>query len=268
VERISSRQNAIVRRFRALVQQRDEREPFVLLDGAHLVEEALASRVPIDVAAFSETAAEGPLGALVPRVVRAAGRAVVLADSVFPAASPVRHPSGVVAIAHLAPATFDDVLRDSPALVLVLDTVQDPGNLGAVIRAAEACGATGVIAGEGSADPYGWKALRGAMGSSLRLPVVAHAPIPDAVRRLKARGLRIFAAVPRDGIVLPECDLTGPSAILLGSEGTGLSSAILDACDQRLMIPMNPPVESLNVATASAIVLYEASRQRAHVAVR
>ena len=147
-------------------------------------------------------------------------------------------------------------------MVLMLSQVQDPGNVGAIIRAAEACGATGVVAGEGTADPFGWKALRGAMGSTFRVPVATGHTLAEAVAAARAAGLRVFATGARDGTPLAACDLRGPSAILFGGEGAGLPQDLQDASDERLTIPMRPPVESLNVAIAAALVLYEAARQR------
>lgn len=268
VDKVSSRQNPLVKRFRALAQERDPHEPAVLLDGVHLVEEALASSIRIEIAAFAEDAASGRLAPLVQRLEHDGARVVTVAGPVFDSMSPVQHPTGVVAIAHLVPASVDDVLRERPQLVLLLDGVQDPGNLGAIVRAAEGCGATGVIVGTGSADAFGWKALRGAMGSSLRLPIAPRVPLADAIRRAKTEGVRVFATAPRNGTPLPECDLRSPAAVILGGEGPGLSPELLESADAILTIPMQAPVESLNVAIASALVLYEASRQRANVAVR
>jgi TrmH family RNA methyltransferase len=268
VERVTSRQNALVKRFRALAQQRAAAEPSVLLDGAHLVEEALASPVTLETAVFSESAANERLAPLLERVARSGARVVVAPDAVFPAVSPVQHPSGVAAIAQVTMRRLEDVLRVGPHLLLMLDGVQDPGNLGAIIRVAEGCGATGVIVGDGSADAFGWKAVRSAMGSSLRLPIAQRVNMADALRLVKATGTRVLAAVPRNGTALPECDFRPSTAVLLGGEGAGISEDLLRGADATLSIPMTPPVESLNVAIASALVLYEASRQRAHVAVR
>ena len=265
---MSSRQNALVKRLRALAHERVGDERSALLDGPHLVEEALASDVRLELAAFAESAVAERLAPLARRLQRAGVRLVAMSDAVFTAASPVQHPSGVMAIAHLTSAALDDVVRVHPQLLLVLDGIQDPGNIGASIRAAEGCGATGVIVGAGSTDAFGWKALRGAMGSSFRLPVAQRVPLEDALHRLRAEGIRVFASVPRGGTPLPECDLRAPSAILLGSEGAGLSQSRIGAADAAITIPMSGPVDSLNVAIASALMLYEASRQRTHVAVR
>lgn len=266
MEHISSRQNAVVKHLRGLASARAAHE--VLLDGPHLVEEALTSGIEVTLVAVSSGAAEGPLGALAQRAVAAGARGVTLPPSLATAVSPVRHPSGIVAVARLATRPLHEVLQQRQSLVLLLDTVQDPGNVGAIVRAAEACGATGVVTSPGTADPFGWKALRGSMGSAFRVPIASAASLHDAVVAAREAGLHVFATVPRGGTALTTADLTRPSAIVLGGEGSGLSSGILDAASEPLTIPMRPPVESLNVAIAAALVLYEALRQRHDVPVR
>ena len=267
VERISSRQNSVVKRFRALARV-NATEDEMLLDGPHLLEESLACGLSPSVAVFAESALEHRLAPIAARAARAGVRTLVAGDAVFQALSPVRQPSGVVSIARRPSTTLGAVLERAPQLLILLDGVQDPGNVGAVVRAAEAFRATGVVVGTGSADPFGWKALRGAMGSSLRLPVVARASLPDTIRAVRAAKVRVFAAVPRSGRPPAQLDLRSPSAIVLGGEGAGMPDALIDAADERLTVPMHTPVESLNVAIAAALVLYEASRQRADVAVR
>lgn len=266
MERISSRQNPLVRRFRDVAHGAvpsaagGGRE--VLLDGEHLLREAIASRVAVEVAAFSDLALDGPLALLAGDVTRQGGRVVSVTGPVLTAMSPVRQPSGVVAIGTVSAASIDDVLEREPQLVLLLSEVQDPGNVGAIVRAGEACGVTGIVAGEGTADPFGWKALRGSMGSAFRMPV-ARAPLADAARRARLKGLRVVAAVPRDGAQLPDADLRHASVVLLGGEGRGLPDALLELADARVSIPMREPVESLNVGVAAALIAYEAGRQRA-----
>jgi TrmH family RNA methyltransferase len=181
---------------------------------------------------------------------------------VIEAASPVKAPTGVVAIARWRPAEVRDVLAGQPALVACAVHVQDPGNTGAIIRAAEAAGATGVITTAGSADPFGWKALRGAMGSAFRLPVAAGAE-PEAIcQEARGRGVQVVSTSPSGGHSLYEVDLCGPCLILVGGEGAGLPERIQALADVSLRIPMRPPVESLNVAVAAGVILFEAHRQR------
>ena len=260
MERISSRQNPVVKRFREAA--RHASRDWMLLDGEHLIDEALTSGVRLDVAAFGDGLAEGRLAPLAARTARAGTTTIAVTDPVLAAMSPARTPSGVVAIAERRPVTLDEVFERKPSMILMLSELQDPGNVGAIVRAAEACGATGIVTSERTADPFGWKALRGAMGSTFRLPVAAGQSLAAAVDRARANGLRVFATAARDGTPLAACDLRGPSVILLGGEGAGLPPDLLEASDERLTIPMRPPVESLNVAIAAALILYEASRQR------
>ncbi len=263
MERISSRQNPLVRRFRDLASRTGGASLDVLLDGEHLLREALSSGVRIEVAAFSDALVGTRLAPLVDDVARHGGRVVAVSASVLAAVSPVHEPSGVVAIATVQKRELHDALDRAPQLVFLLSEVQDPGNVGAIVRAAEACGVTGVVAGEGTADPYSWKALRGSMGSSFRLPVAARIPLLEAARTARSKGIRILAAVPRAGEPLPRADLRAPAAILLGGEGQGIPEALLRMADGRLSIPMRRPVESLNVSVAAALIAYEAFRQRA-----
>jgi TrmH family RNA methyltransferase len=257
---ITSRQNPLVARFRDAA--RGDLDDRILLDGAHLVQDALRAGLPIDVAAFAEDAAEGSLAQLVEDVRRSGTTVALVSRTVLEAMSPVRRPAGVVALAKRPAPAMDEAFAVSPQLVVALADVQDPGNVGAMIRAAEGCGATGVVALERTADPFGWKALRGAMGSTFRIPVVARQPLAAVVEHARRRRLRVLATVPRDGTPLPRADLRRPCAIFLGGEGAGLAPEFLDQADDRLTIPMRAGIESLNVAVAGGIVLYEAARQR------
>jgi TrmH family RNA methyltransferase len=259
MERISSRQNPIVKRFRAVLERPSDN---MLLEGAHLLEEALTAALPIEIVAMSDTVAASVAAVLGGRAERAGARLVHVTDTVLAALSPVRQPSGVVAIGRRPGTTLDATLEQAPQMVIILSAVQDPGNVGAIIRAADACGATGIVAAEGTADPFGWKSLRGSMGSAFRVPVATRQPVHAAVAAARDRGIRVYAAVPRDGTPLPQCQLAGPCAVLLGGEGGGLAAELVALADDRLTIPMRAPVESLNVATAAALVAYECRRQR------
>jgi RNA methyltransferase, TrmH family len=266
VEHVTSRNNALVKRFRDVAWE-GRIDDTVLLDGAHLLDEALRSAVTLEVAAFSDEAAVRH-ATLVDECERSGARVVTLPASLANTISPVRNGSGVMALARITMPELETVIATHPPqLLLVLDSVQDPGNVGAIIRTAEACGGSAVIAGAGTADPFGWKALRGSMGSAFRLPIAA-ADASIVLQKIRRARIRTFAMVPRGGVPLHRANLAAPSAILLGGEGAGLSHELTDSVDEQLTIEMRSPVESLNVSVAAALVLYEASRQRAHVAVR
>ena len=193
---------------------------------------------------------------------RSAGADVYDASAaVLEAASPVRTPSGIVALARWQPATLDDVLRGAGGFVIGLCDVQDPGNVGSTIRSADALGATGVLALGATAHPAGWKALRGAMGSTFRVPV-AVGSVPEAVAAARDADWEVLATVAQTGQPADRVDLTRPSLLLLGSEGSGLDPDIVDRATTRITIPMRSGVNSLNVAATAALLLYEARRQR------
>lgn len=257
MDRISSRQNPLVRRFREVAE--GSVPDAMLLEGEHLIEEALASGLTIDVVAFGEWLATS---SLMQQLAANATKMVIVTNPVLNAISPVRSPSGAVGIAARPRFSPERVFARSPQLVLMLHDLQDPGNVGAIVRAAEACGATGIVCGQRTADPFGWKALRGSMGSSFRLPIAIKQPLDEALATARANGLRILATVARGGTTLPDCDLRKPAAILLGGEGGGLPATLIAQADERLSIPMQAPVESLNVSVAAALVVYEATRQR------
>jgi TrmH family RNA methyltransferase len=257
---ISSRQHASVKVSRAIVRGDD---PRVILDGWHLLESALAAAVPLEWIAVT------PIAAAAHPDVRAAATArdvavLEVAPTVMDALSPVRQPSGVVAVAARPTIGLPALLTPPPALVVAALGLQDPGNVGALIRSADAGGATGVLLDAASADPWHWKALRASMGSTLRLPVIRDAEAAETMRACQRAGLQVVATVPRGGAAPDRVDLRAPTILLLGAEGAGLPAGALAAADHTVTIPMRAGVESLNAAVAAALLVYEAARQRAH----
>jgi TrmH family RNA methyltransferase len=264
VRRISSRQNPIVRTFRELAADPPADGSRLLLEGAHLVAEARAAGLPIECAAVSAAHAEdgSEVAAVAAALERDGVEVIAVTEPVMSAISPVRAPSGLIAIAARARDDLTRMLAHPRALIVAAVDVQDPGNLGALLRAAEAGGATGAVTCGASASPFSWKALRGSMGSALRLPT---APLvdPDALlARARSTGLRTVASVPRGGVSPETLDWRDRVLLFVGSEGPGLSRDTIAACDARVTVPMEPPVESLNVAVAAALLVYEARRQR------
>jgi RNA methyltransferase, TrmH family len=247
-----------VARFKAVA---DHDAQWMLLEGGHLLSEALEAGLKVEcVAVDPDRLTESELGALARSV--PAERLVTVSRPVLDAISPVRTPSGIVALAARPRHAAGGVLNSRTALLVGAADIQDPGNLGAVIRAAEAGGASGVITTPGGADPFGWKAARGSMGSAFRLPIVLAASAAAMVVDAKAAGLQVAAAVGHGHTPMHAADFTRPTLIVLGSEGQGLPPALVESADIRVSIPMTPPVESLNVAVAAALLVYEARRQR------
>jgi TrmH family RNA methyltransferase len=263
VRAVSSRSNPIVAEFRNARKERRAGDTTVLLDGEHLVEEAFRAGIRVRSSAFLDSAlADAHLSRLAARLAGTGARITRVTAPVMRALSPLTSPGAVVAIAELLASGGDRLFQASVPLVIAAVDVQDPGNIGALIRVSEAAGASGVATCGSSADPFSWKSLRGSMGSAFRIPVTAGLCVEELLTLARARRVRILAATPRDAMSLYDINLTGPVAILLGAEGGGLPARVVSLCDAAIAIPMAPPVDSLNVATAAAVVAFEARRQR------
>jgi TrmH family RNA methyltransferase len=263
--RISRRQDPIVTRFREAAKHHGDNDD-VVLDGVHLLLDAVRAGVPIEIVVATADVLDDPSTEVQDlwRLVRGAGVPLHEATTaVIEAASPVRTPSGVVAMARWALSPLETLWAPAPALVLGLVDVQDPGNAGAVIRSADGLGATGVVMIGATADPASPKTMRGAMGSSFRIPV-ARASLGEAMRSARTAGLQVVATTaPSAGATdLHAADLTGPLLVLLGNEGAGLPAQALRTADLQLSIAMRPGIDSFNVAVTSALILYEARLQR------
>ena len=255
-----------VKRYRDLARhpQHNGLERALLLDGAHLLIEARSSGVPIESAAFDQDSYNDPaLRQLAEQLVADGADVYVVSRRTLESMSPVKTPAGVVGIARRSLMSLGDAIsaRTGAPLIVIAHDVQDPGNVGGIVRSAEAAGATAFVASDSTADPLSWKALRGSMGSALRIPI-ARAALADTLQALRAAGIVISALAPRGGTPLFEANFRRASAVILGREGSGLPADVLEAIDQRVSIPMHAPVESLNFGIDAALVLYEAYRQR------
>jgi TrmH family RNA methyltransferase len=232
------------------------REGYAVAEGLHLLEEALRSRAAVEAVVVSEAA----LGKVSGLLAETAGtRLLVTPEKVFQQISTTESPQGVIALFRPPGWTVKHVFSGE-TLVVILDGVQDPGNAGGVVRAAEAFGATGVLFLRGAASPWNPKSLRGAAGSLFRVPVVDRVTAEEAVEACASRGVALYAAVAHGGAPAHETDLRRPCALVIGSEGQGVG-ARLRAAARGVRIPTRG-VESLNAAVAAGILLYEARRQR------
>jgi RNA methyltransferase, TrmH family len=262
---VSSRQNALVKELRkAFTQGELTRESSMAIEGVRMIEEAIRSGLRFQAVFFSESGRVHS-GRLLPQIASHA-ETVLLTDQVFSSAVSTETPQGVAAL--VKPRTFhlEDILGDGDsgpgdALMIGLSGVQDPGNVGTVIRSAEAFSARAVVLGERTAGQFNPKVVRASAGSVFREPVV-RAALSEALVVFKEHGLRVLATTSHKGKAVDEIDLTGPVALLIGNEGAGLPQAITAQADELITIAHSPKVESLNAGIAASILLYEAARQR------
>ncbi len=257
-----SQSRALLTTIRDLARRRArERRGLALAEGVRLVEEALAAGVPLRGAAVSPALEGTPRGAALKTSL--AERGVPLLEvppAELDALADTEHPQGVVAVIEPRVWSLADVPAPAGCVVLVLDAVQDPGNVGAVLRTALGLGAAGVVALKGTAELTNPKVLRGSMGAAFRLPAVA----TDAEALLAwagERGVELWVAAA-DGTPLARGDRARrpPVALILGNEGAGVGPAVAAAASRRVAIPLAASVESLNVAVAAGILLYEVTR--------
>ncbi|MBS0511810.1 MAG: RNA methyltransferase [Proteobacteria bacterium] len=256
---ISSRDNPLVKHLHALATSARERRKAgeTLLDGAHLIAAALDHGFPLKRIVLSDSAAQRTEAADLLTRVPAGIDCVSLSDTLFAHVSPVDSPSGILALIDV-PAHAQSA-EQPPGNVIVLDGVQDPGNLGTILRTAAAAGVADVLLTEGCAQAWSPRVLRAGMGAHFVVRIREHADVLGVLRAFP--GVRLATALAPRARSLYELDLAGPVAWMFGAEGQGLSPALLQAADALLTIPMHEGIESLNVGAAAAICLFEQRRQ-------
>ena len=256
---ISSRNNPRVRALAALHQRKHRQaQSLTLAEGLHLVLGAFAAHVPISTLIISRRAADLPETPALESEARSRSIELLrLSDSCYLKISQLQSPEGVAVTIRTRPVPLESLLVDS-ARLLVAAGVQDPGNAGALVRTAEAAGASGCIF-LGGLDLSHPRFLRGAQTSSFRLPCCS-APEGPFLDALAKTPIRLLVADPRRSTDYLDADYSPPLAIVVGSEGRGIPPSLLAAAHTRLSIPMTPQVESLNVAVAAGILLYQARR--------
>jgi RNA methyltransferase, TrmH family len=261
LRRIEGRHNALVKELRRASSRGElTSDGYCAIEGFRILEEAIRSGLRFRAVFFSESAtpkAEKLLSQLAAQV-----ETLLLPDKLFSSAVPSDAPQGVAALARWKECSLEDVLAKSHVgPLLAIAGVQDPGNLGTILRSAEAFGAGGVLLGEGTVSPYNPKVVRASAGSVFRLPL-ARAKLSESLGRMKDRGFRLVGTASHKGTPLDQAKLSGPLAIFVGSEGAGLSRDLIKEMDEIVSIPQAPQVDSLNVGVATSIVLYEVARQR------
>jgi RNA methyltransferase, TrmH family len=278
---ITSKENRWIKRFRAALTGEKPDGKFMGLEGALFVGAALRSGQTVEALLVSDSG-ERHLSRL-SGVLKSGVRLFRTTDRLFASVTDTRTPQGIAAMVELPQTTVEQLTTGTP-LLAVLVGLQDPGNVGTIIRAAHAFGATGVATcaalGTGTADPFGPKALRASAGAALTLPIAHRVSAAILLAQLRVSGVKVYAAVvrtsfppaPGSGTPPPllrpwDVDWRKPAAILIGNEGAGLPNELVDAADMRVYIPQTAAparvgIDSLNAAMAASVLLYEAMRQR------
>jgi TrmH family RNA methyltransferase len=261
LRRIGGRHNALVKELRAAFAHGElTPDGYCAIEGMRILEEAIRSGLKFK-AVFFRASAENRAERLLPQLA-AHVETLLLPDKLFASAVPSETPQGVAALVRCKQFALEDVLAKSQAgPLLAIAGVQDPGNMGTILRSAEAFEAGGILLGEGTVSPFNSKVVRASAGSVFRLPL-AQTKLPGILDQMRELGLRLIATSSHKGTPLDQAALTGPLAIFIGSEGAGLPRDLLGQMTEVVAIPHSPTVESLNAGVAASIVLYEAARQK------
>ncbi len=230
------------------------------VEGVKLIQEALRSGLHLESVFFSESAR--PLAEKILPQINARTETLVLPNPLFNSIVPSETPQGIAALLKLPVSSAAKLLdRAAAGALVVASGLQDPGNLGTILRSAEAFGAAGIFLTGGTVSPYNWKALRASAGSIFRLPFLQISSV-ELMALLRAKRIRLLATSSHHGTPLPQVNWTPPLAIFIGNEGAGLSRELMQQMDQTIAIPQAAQVESLNAGVAASILLYEAARNR------
>jgi TrmH family RNA methyltransferase len=259
LRRVTSRQNGLIKDLRkAFSQNEPTSEGYIAIEGVRIIEEAIRSGLRFQAVFFSD--AGSPHSAKLLPQIASQVEILLLPDEVFVSAVNTESPQGVAALVKLRPTKFEDLMEQAP-LLLGIAGIQDPGNLGTVIRSAEAFGARAVLLGEKTVSHFNPKAVRASAGSLFREPLL-RVKMAETIPLLKEKGVRVLATSSHKGKPLHEANFTGAAMIIVGNEGAGVPPEILSLADELVNIPHSPRVESLNAGIAASILLYEAARQR------
>jgi RNA methyltransferase, TrmH family len=274
LRRIEGRHNPLVKQLRQAFSRAELTEAGdCAIEGLRILEEAIRSGLRFSAVFFRESA-QDRADRLLPQL-GSQVETLLLPDKLFDSLVPSESPQGVAALVRLKEFSLDDVVeteRLQVGPIVVLAGLQDPGNLGTILRSSEAFGSAGVVLGEGTVSPFNSKVVRASAGSVFRLPVIhgqshgrgksATSKLEEVSEKLRAQGVRLIATSSHKGTQLDQADLKSAVAIFFGNEGAGLPREVMARMDEVIAIPHTAQVESLNAGVAASIVLYEAARQR------
>jgi len=268
LRRIEGRHNPLVKQLRQAFSRSELTDAGdCAIEGLRILEEAIRSGLRFSSVFFRESA-QDRANRLLPQI-GAQVETLLLPDKLFDSLVPSESPQGVAALVRLKEFSLDDVAeRLQVGPLVVVAGLQDPGNLGTILRSSEAFGSAGVVLGEGTVSVFNSKVVRASAGSVFRLPIVhgqgksGTAKLEEVSEKLRSQGVRLIATSSHKGTSLDQADLASPAAIFFGNEGSGLPRDLMAKMDEVIAIPHTPQVESLNAGVAASIVLYEAARQR------
>lgn len=262
--RIESASNKQIKWLKSLSKRKNRwKEEKFMIEGIRSLEQLLENGYTVDTVIYSNSLKENDRGMGLVGLARDEGyRLIQTTDDIFKSISDTEEPQWIMAVADFKFDTIKPVKSKKDSFFVLLDRVQDPGNLGTIIRTAEAFGADALIITDGCVDIYNPKTVRSSMGAILQLSIVYFSEMSEVIRELKAGSVSIVSSSPGAKKNVYDADLRGDIAVVIGNEGAGISDEVLESSDIKLKIPMVGKAESLNAGVASGILMYEVLRQR------
>lgn len=260
---ISSSQNDVIKRLKSLKSRKGREETGLFyVEGFRSVDEAIKEKTDIaEIVVSQEFLSNSHNENILSRIDFLNITEHLLTDKLFKEITDTETPQGILAIMKIKKLDPDNIAGNE-GLFLILDSIRDPGNMGTIIRTADAAGFSGVVVSRGCVDVYNPKVLRSTMGSIFHIPIYQFDDIMDAIRFMKSRGLRMLATHLEGNVSAFEVHMSGGVAIIIGSEAEGVSAEAISMADTLVRIPMVGKAESLNASVAAGILMYEAVRQR------
>ncbi|MDP4179660.1 MAG: 23S rRNA (guanosine(2251)-2'-O)-methyltransferase RlmB [Bacillota bacterium] len=259
---ITSNQNSIIKEIKSLEKRKYRQElGLFIAEGVRFVEEALKENANIKEIIVSETLFKNDMGKDILTLINSKGiNYYTVSEKIFNEISGTQTPQGIMAVVEIKEFTLEDIISGANRII-ILESLQDPGNMGTIIRTADASGMTGIILSKGCVDIYNQKVLRSTMGSIFHLPIHQTEDLNKTLEALRSKGIRTYAAHLNGTINYYDMNEYDNIAIIIGNEGNGISNETADSADILVKIPMHGKAESLNASVAAGILMYEIVRK-------
>lgn len=266
-EMITSSSNTIIKEIKSLHRKKDRwAKNSFFVEGVRGVEDCIKSGIRVEYLVYSDMLLSTNGGQqLLEEISYKDYKIYYISDKLFKEVSDTEKPQGILAVVKLHLKNIKEALLEKNNFLVLLDRIQDPGNLGTIIRTADAFGANGVIVTEGCVDVFNPKTIRSTMGSIFHVPIIYYGCIKEAIRDLKAYNIKIITTSLAAKKYSYEIDFNTSFSLVIGNEASGVSEEVIEASDSLIKIPMTGQAESLNAAIASSVIMYEALRQKAYI---
>ncbi|KAB3535417.1 RNA methyltransferase [Alkaliphilus pronyensis] len=260
---ITSEQNVIIKHIKGLrLKKNRQKHKNYIIEGVRAINEAIKNNVALEKVIFSKTLYSVEGGKSLLKQVEEKLSAIEITPELMKKLSDTENPQGIIALAKIKDNSLADIIISPKDLVVVLDRIQDPGNLGTIIRTAEAAGAKAVILTKGSVDPYNTKTIRGTMGALFHVPIIICNEDQEWLQFIKDNRIRLIASDVEAPKSYNDIEYTGRIAIIIGNEGNGIRRELLNEADEAVKIPIYGKIESLNASVAAALLIYKAIEGR------